>query len=146
MPVLILTARGEEADKVLGLDWGADDYVTKPFGTQELLARVRALLRRPQPQDVDAGSAIGRERFGDVEVDPAAHTVLREGEPISLTPKEFDLLHLLVSKKGKPLWENVTLTSSITGLSDIFIVCLLRFLKFYSHSLFDFICNLLKVR
>lgn len=114
MPVLILTARGEEADKVLGLDWGADDYVTKPFGTQELLARVRALLRRPQPQELDARADGGRERFGDVEVDPASHTVLRGGKPVSLTPKEFDLLLALIERRGavatrfdllKEVWE-----------------------------------------
>lgn len=114
MPVLILTARGEEADKVLGLDWGADDYVTKPFGTQEFLARVRALLRRPQPQDLDSRADERRERFGDVEVDPASHTVMRGGKPVSLTPKEFDLLLALIERRGavatrlellKEVWE-----------------------------------------
>jgi len=114
MPVLILTARGEESDKVLGLDWGADDYVTKPFGTMELLARVRALLRRPQPHEVDSGSAVARERFGDVELDLASHTVLRGGKPVSLTPKEFDLLLALIERRGavatrlellKEVWE-----------------------------------------
>ncbi len=114
MPVLILTARGEEADKVLGLDWGADDYVTKPFGTQELLARVRALLRRPQPQDLDSRADERRERFGDVEVDPASHIVTRGGKPVSLTPKEFDLLLALIERRGavatrlellKEVWE-----------------------------------------
>lgn len=98
MPVLILTARGEEADKVLGLDCGADDYVTKPFGTLELLARVRAQLRRSQmgPAEDD----VLKERFGDIEVDGAAHTVTRAGALVSLTPKEFDLLVALVRRHG----------------------------------------------
>jgi len=113
MPVLILTARGEESDKVLGLDWGADDYVTKPFGTQELLARVRALLRRPRAEE-DPEVQLAVERIGDIEVDPATHSVLKNGEPVSLTPKEFDLLLALVRRRGavatrlelqKEVWE-----------------------------------------
>lgn len=97
-PVLILTARGEEADKVLGFRLGADDYVTKPFGRLELSARVNALLRR---------SGGGRnaktpevERFGDVEVHPASRTVIRSGETVALTPKEFDLLLALIRRRG----------------------------------------------
>jgi DNA-binding response OmpR family regulator len=114
MPVLILTARGEESDKVLGLDWGADDYVTKPFGTQELLARVRALLRRPRAEQDDSEAQLTVERIGDIEIDPATHAVLKNGEPVSLTPKEFDLLLALVHRRGavatrlelqKEVWE-----------------------------------------
>jgi two-component system alkaline phosphatase synthesis response regulator PhoP len=114
MPVLILTARGEESDKVLGLDWGADDYVTKPFGTQELLARVRALLRRPRSEQDDAELPLTVERIGEIEIDPATHSVLKSGEPVSLTPKEFDLLLALVRRRGavatrlelqKEVWE-----------------------------------------
>lgn len=114
MPVLILTARGEESDKVLGLDWGADDYVTKPFGTQELLARVRALLRRPRGEEESAESQLAVERIGNIEIDPATHAVLKNGEPVSLTPKEFDLLLALVRRRGavatrlelqKEVWE-----------------------------------------
>lgn len=102
VPVLILSARGEEADKVLGFRLGADDYVTKPFGTLELLARVKALLRRlgyagGTGQDADAPAV---ERFGDIEVNPAAHTVTRGGEPVTLTPKEFDLLLALLKRRG----------------------------------------------
>src|SRR5213075_177641 len=89
MPVLILTARGEEADKVRGLRLGADDYVTKPFGVLELLARVEALLRRTTPS---GGGAAPPERFGAIEIIPASRTVLRDGRPVGLTPKEFDLL------------------------------------------------------
>ncbi|HEX4628364.1 MAG TPA: response regulator transcription factor [Gemmatimonadales bacterium] len=98
MPVLILTARGEEADKVRGLRLGADDYVTKPFGVLELLARVEALLRRSAPPGGNGPAP--PERFGDVEVIPASRTVLRAGQPVGLTPKEFDLLYALLKRRG----------------------------------------------
>lgn len=100
MPILILTARSEETDKVLGFDWGADDYVTKPFGTLELLARVRALLRRSQLGDQDAESELAVEAFGDVEIDVTTHQVFRAGQPVPLTPKEYDLLLALVRRRG----------------------------------------------
>ena len=96
-PILILTARGEEADKVRGLRLGADDYVTKPFGAMELLARVDALLRRSR---LSAAPAAVLDRFGDVEVNRAARTVKRRGEPVALTPKEFDLLVALMDRAG----------------------------------------------
>jgi len=96
MPVLILTARGEEADKVRGLRLGADDYVTKPFGVLELLARVEALLRRTAP----SSGAAPPEQFGSIEVIPASRTVLRDGRPVGLTPKEFDLLLALLERRG----------------------------------------------
>ena len=99
MPVLILTARGEEADKVRGLKLGADDYVTKPFGVLELLARVEALLRRGRPP---AGGTLPREpyTFGDVTVVPGTRTVTRAGAPVELAPKEFDLLLALIARDG----------------------------------------------
>jgi two-component system alkaline phosphatase synthesis response regulator PhoP len=97
VPVLILTARGEEADKVLGFRSGADDYVTKPFGLLELLARVEALLRR-------AGGGVAPapaiDRFGEVEMDRAARTVTRGGAPVQLAPREFDLLLALYDRNG----------------------------------------------
>ncbi len=98
MPVLILTARGEEADKVRGLRLGADDYVTKPFGVLELLARVEALLRRSAPPGGDTTGP--PERFGEIEVVSASRTVLRGGRPVGLTPKEFDLLLALLKRRG----------------------------------------------
>jgi two-component system alkaline phosphatase synthesis response regulator PhoP len=98
MPVLILTARGEEADKVLGFRLGADDYVTKPFGVLELLARVQALLRRSRPST--PGARRGVHRFGDIEVDLATRTVRREGRQVPLTPMEFDLLVALAERRG----------------------------------------------
>jgi DNA-binding response OmpR family regulator len=99
MPVLILTARGEEADKVRGLKMGADDYITKPFGLLELLARVEALLRRARdaaPQD----TAIACEHFGDVQVDARTRSVFRRGRSVELAPKEFDLLLALLRARG----------------------------------------------
>ena len=91
MPVLILSARGEEIDKVRGLRLGADDYVTKPFGLMELLARVEAMLRRGDspPSDEDAVAVI---RIGDLEICPRTRSVHRGGEPVELAPREFDLL------------------------------------------------------
>ncbi len=100
VPVLILTARGEEADKVLGFRLGADDYVTKPCGVLELLARVGALLRRSRMSDHRATSADGIERFGSVEINPASRTVMKDGANVALSPKEFDLLLALVRRRG----------------------------------------------
>lgn len=96
MPVLLLTARGEEADKVKGLKLGADDYVTKPFGLLELLARVEALLRRAAPATPAAPI-----RLGEVEVHLAARRVTLAGQPVELSPKEFDLLAALLKRRGR---------------------------------------------
>ncbi len=96
-PILVLTARGEEADKVRGLRLGADDYVTKPFGAMELLARVDALLRRSR---LSPAPAPVLDRFGEVEVNRAARTVRRRGVPVALRPKEFDLLIALMDRAG----------------------------------------------
>jgi two-component system response regulator MtrA len=96
--VLILTAHGQEADKVRGFRLGADDYVTKPFGILELMARVAALLRRTARPERDAHRA--RERFGDIEIDPSTRTVFRRREAVALTPMEFDLLVALVRRRG----------------------------------------------
>ncbi len=89
-PILLLTARDSVDDRVQGLDCGADDYLVKPFAMQELLARLRALLRRQQPYQP------GRLEMGSLVVDPATHTALRAGQPIELTPKEFALLEFLL--------------------------------------------------
>ena len=101
MPVLILTARGEEADKVLGFRLGADDYVTKPFGVLELLARVDALLRRATARAVrENGAERALHQFGEIEVDATARAVRRRGSPVELTPMEFDLLVALLRRRG----------------------------------------------
>ncbi|HEY4132704.1 MAG TPA: response regulator transcription factor [Gemmatimonadaceae bacterium] len=99
-PVLILSARGEETDKVLGFHLGADDYVAKPFGLLELLARVDALLRRAASSGARAKLA-APVAFGDVQVDPGTHTVRRSGEAVLLRPKEYDLLIALLQRKGQ---------------------------------------------
>ncbi|MEO8194307.1 MAG: response regulator transcription factor [Gemmatimonadales bacterium] len=99
VPVLILTARTAEHDKVRGFRDGADDYVTKPFGLLELIGRVQALLRRSGKSNGRSDSAAAF-RFGDVEIIPGTHDVLRNGQPVTLRPKEFDLLMALVRRRG----------------------------------------------
>ena len=99
-PVLILTARGEETDKVLGFRRGADDYVTKPFGVLELLARVEAILRRSRGGSGTAEEPTAPRTFGPVEVDVAARRVVKDGGDVPLTPKEFDLLLALMRREG----------------------------------------------
>ena len=100
VPVLVLSARGEETQKIAALDAGADDYLTKPFGVGELIARVRALLRR-----ATRGSAADSPlfRFGEVEVDLATRTVKRDGEAVHLTPIEYRLLACLIANAGRVL-------------------------------------------
>jgi DNA-binding response OmpR family regulator len=96
-PILMLTARSEEPDRVLGLDLGADDYVTKPFSVRELLARIRALLRRSQPR-ADLPDSL---RFDDVEIDFRCYEARRNGGPIEMTRKEFAILRFLASRTGE---------------------------------------------
>jgi DNA-binding response OmpR family regulator len=102
VPVLVLTARGEEADKVRAFRLDADQYVTKPFGLLELLERVKMLLRRAGGRSPSA-PADATLRFGDVEVDPAARKVLKGGREVPLTPRAFDLLVALVASRGRVL-------------------------------------------
>jgi two-component system, OmpR family, response regulator RegX3 len=97
-PVVMLTARGEEMDRVLGLELGADDYVTKPFSAAELVARIRAVLRRSSDDGGDGGSALS---VGDVAMDLDRHTVTRAGGEVELTVKEFELLRVLLENAGK---------------------------------------------
>lgn len=96
-PVLMLTARREEADTVLGLESGADDYLTKPFGIREFVARIRALLRRPARQ---AAAVAGIVDIGGIRLDRARRQVSVDGVPVDLTPHEFDILHLIASSPG----------------------------------------------
>jgi two-component system response regulator RegX3 len=96
VPIIMLTARGEEIDKIVGLELGADDYVVKPFSAGELVARMRAIMRR--------GRATGRKgpvEVGEISLDPAARTVMKAGEPVELAAKEFDLLHMLIANAGQ---------------------------------------------
>ena len=103
MPVVILTARGEEVDKVRGFRTGADDYVTKPFGVMELLVRIQAILRRGAPRGAPTAptSTATIRRVGPIEVDVADRTVRRNGAEVPLTPKAFDLLLALIDKGGR---------------------------------------------
>ncbi len=106
MPILVLSAIGEEEQKVRALEAGADDYVTKPFGTRELVARLQAALRR-------AGDGAGEEPRVDVDglvVDFAARTVSRDGQPVHLTPIEFDLLRVLIRNRGRLMTHRALLT------------------------------------
>lgn len=97
LPIIMLTARAEEIDRVLGLEIGADDYVTKPFGVRELLARIRVRLRRQPPR----ATAIPQYRFGDIEVDFEKFRASRNGKPLELTSREYGLLHLFVRCRGE---------------------------------------------
>jgi DNA-binding response OmpR family regulator len=96
-PIVMLTARGDEADRVVGLDLGADDYITKPFSVRELLARIRAVLRRAQAQ----GALPSDLRFGNVTVDFRRYEAHKGGQPVELTRKEFGLLRLLAARSGE---------------------------------------------
>jgi len=98
VPVLILTAREEEVDRVAGLVTGADDYVVKPFSPRELVERVKAILRRSRPAAPAAAAVLS---FGGLELDPEKHRVTRDGEPVSLTAWEYKLLYALMSSPGK---------------------------------------------
>mgnify|MGYP005858695279 FL=1 len=119
MPILMLTARADEIDKVVGLEVGADDYVTKPFSLRELMARVKALLRRVRITRQEAESeaqpttdeVISREklRFGDLVIDLGRREVLRDGAPLALKPKEFDLLLFLARHRGAVLSRDLIL-------------------------------------
>src|SRR5258708_6596288 len=100
IPVLLLTARGEDVDRIVGLEIGADDYLPKPFNPRELVARIRAILRRTQP----ARAADGVPEVlsvGDVELDPATRNVFRAGQPVDLTSVEFNLLEVLLREAGR---------------------------------------------
>ena len=108
MPILILTAKGEESDKVRGLKMGADDYVTKPFGLMELLARVEALLRR---------GVAPSQTFGKVVVDRTSRTVIRQGEAVELAPKEYDLLVALLSRPNAVV-SRIELMRYVWGYAD----------------------------
>jgi two-component system alkaline phosphatase synthesis response regulator PhoP len=106
VPIIMVTARGEETDRVVGLEIGADDYVTKPFSPNELVARVGALLRRvTRTAPVDA-----RVSYGPLEIDRERHVVSLRGEPVQLTAKEFNLLEYLLAHRGRVLSRDLLLT------------------------------------
>jgi two-component system KDP operon response regulator KdpE len=107
----MLTVRDSEEDKVLALDAGADDYITKPFNIRELAARIRAAVRRSSTSYVDPGAVI---QIGNIELDPIRRLVRKAAEPIHLTPKEFDLLHYLMAHAGLPI-THVRLLRAVWG-------------------------------
>jgi DNA-binding response OmpR family regulator len=100
VPVIFLTARRRELDEVLGLELGADDYVTKPFDLDVLLARIKAVLRRTAFAEAALPARSGPLVISDLVIDPAAHTVMVAGQPVDLSPREFDLLHVLALEAG----------------------------------------------
>ena len=100
VPILMLTAKAEETDKIVGLEIGADDYMTKPFSLRELLARVRAMLRRAKMVQTQPGVEEALLKVGDIEVDIARHQASKGATTLELTPKEFDLLAFLARNKG----------------------------------------------
>jgi two-component system OmpR family response regulator len=100
VPILMLTAKIEETDKIVGLEIGADDYMTKPFSLRELLARVRAMLRRAKMVEMQPGPREALLKVGDIEVDTARHKASKGATMLQLTPKEFDLLAFLARNKG----------------------------------------------
>jgi len=114
MPIMMLTARGEESDRIRGLDTGADDYVTKPFSMTELAARIRAVLRRIRP-----GLAEDRVSHGDITMDRVAHRVRRSGREIHLGPTEFRLLDYLMQHPGR-VFSREQLLDSVWG-SDVYV-------------------------
>jgi two-component system KDP operon response regulator KdpE len=108
VPILVLSARGEEQTKVHALDLGADDYLTKPFGIDELLARVRALLRRPPVASADTDGVL---QVGALTLNIKAHEVRRNGEPLDLTPREFEVLAYLIRNTGRVITHRVLLNA-----------------------------------
>jgi DNA-binding response OmpR family regulator len=98
IPIIMVTAKGEEVDRVVGLELGADDYITKPFSLNELKARIRARLRRLSPH---AGESLTQYRFGFVEIDFENLRATRRGKTIEMTPKEFEILRLLIRNRGR---------------------------------------------
>jgi len=114
LPIIMLTARSEEADRIRGLDTGADDYVTKPFSTTELMARVRAVLRRIRPALIE-----DMVQVGDITIDRTAHTVARNGKDIHLGPTEFRLLDHFVQHPGR-VFSREQLLDSVWG-SDVYV-------------------------
>jgi DNA-binding response OmpR family regulator len=126
-PILMLTARGEESDRVLGLDIGADDYVTKPFSLKELMARIRALLRRSHA----AAELPGKLCFKDVEIDFLQYAALRDGKTVEMTRKEFDTLRFLAGRAGQVVTRDQLLkevwgyeSSPISRTVDNHVACL----------------------
>jgi two-component system, OmpR family, copper resistance phosphate regulon response regulator CusR len=135
VPVLIVTARDAIGDRVRGLDAGADDYLVKPFAFPELLARIRALLRRGQSAAAGKPILAGKLKLADLEMDSAARTVLRQGREIALTAREFDLLEYLLRQQGRvvsremlsrDVWKETARYTPLDNVIDVHIAHLRR--------------------
>jgi DNA-binding response OmpR family regulator len=118
VPIVMLTAKGEESDVVIGLEMGADDYVTKPFSPRELIARIRAVLRRPRGGAADGPT--GRRTVGPVTIDPERHEVFYRDQPIQLTLAEYRLLSALTSRPGR-VFTREQLLEKITG-GEVYVI------------------------
>jgi DNA-binding response OmpR family regulator len=116
-PIIMLTARGAEADRIAGLEMGADDYVVKPFSPQELVSRVRAVLRRAQPHTDATLEAGHRLDYDGISIDPSARRVVVSGQECDLTPKEFDLLHVL-ARHPQQVLSRSQLLDLVWGFTD----------------------------
>ena len=112
VPIIMVTARNAEIDAVVGLEVGADDYVTKPFRLRELVARVRAAMRRAPPRDAHLANAVDVLEVGDVKLDAARHEVFVRGDLVALPLKEFELLELLLLNAGRVLTRDVLIDRS----------------------------------
>lgn len=112
LPVIMLTARGEEIDRIVGLELGADDYIVKPFSPREVISRIKAVLRRAQPvQESEAPVVL---KFGKLEIQPDRYQVLLDGESVAMTPREVELLNLLASHPGR-VYPRDTILSQVWG-------------------------------
>jgi len=114
VPIIMLTARADETDRIVGLELGADDYVTKPFSPREVVARVRAVLRRAQPSEEKERLPV--LRLGPIKLDCSTHTVTVEGEPADLTPTEFDVLKTLMSTPGR-VFSRTEILEALQGIA-----------------------------
>jgi len=133
IPILMLTAKGDALDRVLGLEMGADDYLPKPFNPQELVARIRAILRRAKPDHSEGGQSAAPIVVGDVELDQGARVVRRQGEVVNLTSVEFDLLEALLHAAGQVVGRE-KLTHEVLG----------REFSPFDRSIDTHVCNLRK--
>ncbi len=115
LPIIMLTARGEEIDRILGLEMGADDYIVKPFSPREVISRIKAVLRRATSAgETDKQEALTTLTYGNLEIQPERYSVKLNGEPIACTPREVELLHLLASHPGR-VFEREQILSRIWG-------------------------------
>lgn len=114
VPIIMLTARGEEIDRILGLELGADDYIVKPFSPREVISRIKAVLRRTHGQESETDEKLTTLTFGNLEIQPERYLVKLGGESVSLTPREVELLTLLAGHPGR-VFERDTILSRIWG-------------------------------